>query len=76
MDTWLPQDTFRRGGFGHVLHGREHALWIERGISLMWLARNGEAAHAYRAGLYTPEARYRIPAPTIRLATRPGRGVQ
>ena len=76
MDAWLPQDTFRRGGFGHVLHGREHALWIERGISLMWLGRDGEPAHAYGAGLYTPEARYRIPAPTIRLARKPGSGVQ
>jgi hypothetical protein len=76
MDAWLPQDTFRRGGFGHVLYGRGHALWIERGISLMWLGRNGEPAQAYGAGLYTPEARFRIHAPSIRLARETGRGVQ
>ena len=68
MDAWLPQDTFRRGGFGHVLHGREHALWIERGISLMWLGRSGSPAQAYGSALYTPEARFRIQAPTVRLA--------
>ena len=34
MDSWLPDDTFRRGGFGHVLRGREHVLIVERGISL------------------------------------------
>jgi hypothetical protein len=68
MDSWLPDDTFRRGGFAHVLHGREHALIAERGISLVWLQRDGSPATYYGAGLYTPEARYRIPAPSAHLA--------
>jgi hypothetical protein len=68
MDSWLPDDTFRRGGFAHVLHGREHAPIAERGISLVWLQRDGSPATYYGAGLYTPEARYRIPAPSAHLA--------
>lgn len=68
MDAWLPDDTFRRGGFAHVLHGRQHALIAERGISLVWLQRDGSPATYYGAGLYTPEARFRIPAPSARLA--------
>jgi len=68
MDSWLPEDTFRRGGFAHVLHGRQHALIAERGISLVWLQRDGSPATYYGAGLYTPEARFRIPAPSAHLA--------
>jgi hypothetical protein len=68
MDSWLPEDTFRRGGFAHVLHGRRHALIAERGISLLWLQRDGSPASYYGAGLYTPEARFRILAPSARLA--------
>lgn len=68
MDSWLPDDTFRRGGFAHVLHGREHALIAERGISLVWLQRDGSPATYYGAGLYTPEPRYRILAPAAHLA--------
>jgi hypothetical protein len=68
MDSWLPEDTFRRSGFAHVLHGREHALIAERGISLVWLQRDGSPATYYGAGLYTPEARFRILAPAAHLA--------
>jgi hypothetical protein len=70
MDSWLPDDTFRRGGFGHVLHGRTHALLVERGVSLMWLGRDGSPSYFYGAGLYTPEARFRIPAPAVHLARK------
>jgi hypothetical protein len=68
MDGWLPDDTFRRGGFAHVLHKRRHALIAERGISLLWLQRDGSPASYYGAGLYTPEARFRIPAQSSQLA--------
>jgi transmembrane protein TMEM260 (protein O-mannosyltransferase) len=68
MDSWLPEDTFRRSGFAHVLHGREHALIAERGISLVWLQRDGSPATYYGAGLYTPEARFRILATAAHLA--------
>jgi hypothetical protein len=70
MDSWLPEDTFRRGGFAHVLHGRRHALIAERGISLVWLQRDGSSASYYGAGLYTPEARFRISAPAAHLARK------
>lgn len=76
MDAWLPQDTFRRGGFGHVLRGREHAMWIERGISLMWLSQSGTPTQVYAGGLYSPEARFRIVAPSTRLARITTVGVQ
>ncbi|HEY1303166.1 MAG TPA: DUF2723 domain-containing protein [Vicinamibacterales bacterium] len=76
MDSWLPEDTFRRGGFGHILRGREHVLWIERGVSLMWLKQNGEPAQVYAAGLYAPEARFRITAPPVRLARKADGRVQ
>jgi hypothetical protein len=62
MDGWLPFDTFRRGGFGHVLRGREPVLTIERGVSLVWFDRDGSPRVAYAAGLYAPAPRYRIPA--------------
>jgi hypothetical protein len=68
MDAWLPDDTFRRGGFAHVLHERRHALIAERGVSLLWLERDGTPRTYYGSGLYTPEARFRIPAPSAHFA--------
>ncbi len=62
MDAWLPFDSFRRGGFGHVLRNRERLLTIERGLSLAWVQPSGAAAQAYAGGLYAPEPRFRIPA--------------
>ena len=62
MESWLPFETFRRAGFGHVLRGREHILTIERGVSLVWFDRDGSARTGYAAGLYAPKARLRIPA--------------
>jgi hypothetical protein len=64
LDSWLPFDTFRRGGFGHVLRGHEHLLTLERGVSLMWFQNDGTAAIAYAAGLYAPKPRFRITAVT------------
>ena len=62
IDSWLPFDTFRRGGFGHVLRGHEHLLTIERGVSLVWFQADGSPAVTYAAGLYAPAPRFRIPA--------------
>jgi hypothetical protein len=62
MESWLPFDTFRRAGFGHVLRGREPVLTIERGVSLVWFENDGAPSIAYTAGLYAPKARLRIPA--------------
>jgi hypothetical protein len=68
LDSWLPFDTFRRGGFGHVLRGRQHGLFIERGVSLVWFRPDGSPASTYAAGLYAPEPRFRISAPVAYLA--------
>jgi len=62
MESWLPFETFRRAGFGHVLRGRQHVLTIERGVSLVWFDRADDPTVAYAAGLYAPGARVRIPA--------------
>jgi hypothetical protein len=61
LDSWLPFDTFRRPGFGHVLRGREHLQILERGVNVVWIARDGRASRpVYAAGLFAPEARYRL----------------
>ncbi len=61
MDSWLPSDTFRRPGFGHVLRGRDHIQILERGVNLVWIGRDGRAsAPVYAASLFAPERRYRL----------------
>jgi hypothetical protein len=61
MDSWLPFDTFRRPGFGHVLRGRAHVQILERGVNLVWISRDGRAsAPVYAASLFAPEPRYRL----------------
>lgn len=63
IDSWLALETFRRGGFGHVILDRRHIMALERGASLTWLDRDGRAAEpVYAAGLYAPQPRFRIPA--------------
>jgi hypothetical protein len=71
MESWLPDDTFRRAGFGQVLRGRERILIVERGVSLVWFGASGEPRTAYAAGLYAPRPRYRIPRATLHLARLP-----
>jgi hypothetical protein len=72
MDGWLPFDTFRRGGFGHISRGRESVLTVERGASLVWFRPDGRPSVAYMGGLYAPEPRFRIPAgATLELAALP-----
>ena len=58
MDGWVPAETFRRGGFGHVLLDRRRVLMVERGVSL---ARFGAAEPFYAAGIYALQPRFRIP---------------
>jgi hypothetical protein len=62
LEGWLPLETFRRAGFGHVLRGRESILTIERGVSLVSFDSNGTPVVAYAAGLHAPKVRLRIPA--------------
>ena len=69
MDSWLPSDTFRRAGFGHILRGREHVMIIERGVNLVWFGRDGSASQPfYWASLYAVQPRFRLPATTLQLA--------
>jgi hypothetical protein len=69
MESWLPSDTFRRAGFGHVIRGREHVLTIERGVSLVWFDRSAQpSSPVYAASLYAPGERYRISAVSPSLA--------
>jgi len=75
MESWLPSDTFRRAGFGHVVRGREHVLTLERGVSLVWFDRNARASNPiYAASVYSPGHRYRLSSASPSLAvvrTRP-----
>lgn len=63
LESWLPFDTFRRAGFGHVLRGHRRVQILERGVNLVWLNRDGDAAPpVYAAGLYESQPRYVIAA--------------
>ena len=69
MESWLPSDTFRRAGFGHVLRGREHVLTLERGVSLVWFDRNARPSNpVYAASVYSPGHRYRLSSVSPALA--------
>ena len=69
MESWLPSDTFRRAGFGHVLRGREHVLTLERGVSLVWFDRNARPSNPiYAASVYSPGHRYRLSSVSPALA--------
>jgi hypothetical protein len=72
MESWLPDDTFRRAGFGQVLLGRQRILIVERGVSLVWLTASGQPRIAYAAGLYAPRPRFRISRARLQLAALPG----
>ena len=56
MESWLPTDTIRRAGFGHVIVDRTHLLTLERGVSFAALGPGGEAV--YDSGLFAPIPRY------------------
>jgi hypothetical protein len=61
MESWLPTDTIRRAGFGHVIVDRKHVLTIERGISFVALVPGGTAAYA--SGQIAPIPRYTLGRP-------------
>jgi hypothetical protein len=69
MDSWLPTDTFRRAGFGHVLRRRDHVQILERGVNLVWLRSDGSPAPpVYAASLFAPQPRFRLPGQTPEFA--------
>jgi hypothetical protein len=57
MESWLPTDTIRRAGFGHVVVNRRHTLTLERGLSFVALGQGGGDA-IYGSGLFAPLARH------------------
>jgi hypothetical protein len=61
MESWLPMDTMRRAGFGHVIVNRRHVLTLERGVSFLALGTDGRPLWtAYASSVYAPQPRYRI----------------
>ena len=59
MESWLPTDTIRRSGFGHIVVNRRHVLAIDRGISLVALSASGTPILTeYRSGLFAPVRRW------------------
>jgi hypothetical protein len=78
MDSWLPSDTFRRAGFGHVLRGRDQVMTLERGINLVWLGRTGlPSPPHYSASLFAAQPRYRLlAAPRLARGRAQGSGLR
>lgn len=69
FDAWLPFDSIRRSGFGHVIVGSTRSplvgwrdvLRIDRGLSLAILHRDGRAAQVFsRGGILESEERFLI----------------
>jgi hypothetical protein len=59
MESWLPADTIRRMGFGHVIVGRQHTLIVERGISFAAFDASGRPIRTtYASNIFAPERRY------------------
>ncbi len=63
MDSWLPFDTIRRMGFGHVIAARQHTLIVERGVSFAAFDPAGRPLRtAYASNIFAPQARYLVSA--------------
>jgi hypothetical protein len=61
IESWLPADTIRRAGFGHVIARRHHALTLERGVSVVAFGPDGRVVlTTYASGLFAPVPRFRI----------------
>lgn len=50
IDSWLPFDTMRRAGFGHVIANGRHAVTIERGVTFAALGDSGRPWMVHYAG--------------------------
>jgi hypothetical protein len=59
IECWMPADTIRRMGFGHVIVNRRHELTLDRGVSFVALDVSGHASlRAWAAGLLAPQPRF------------------
>jgi hypothetical protein len=55
MESWLPTDTIRRAGFGHVIVNGRHVLTLERGVSFVALGiLDAPSVVIYRSGIFEP----------------------
>lgn len=62
LESWLPADTMRRAGFGHVIVDRRHALTLERGANLgVFDAAGHLRASANQGGSFAVQPRWVIP---------------
>jgi hypothetical protein len=57
MESWLPSDTIRRMGFGHVVAARQHTLIVERGVSFVAFDDAAQPRTAYASNIYAPQPR-------------------
>jgi hypothetical protein len=61
MESWLPTDTIRRAGFGHVIVNRRHVLTLDRGVSLVWFDSEGNpSAAAYESSIFGTIPRFAL----------------
>ncbi len=59
IECWMPADTIRRMGFGHVIVDRHHELTLDRGVSFVSLDGAGHASlRAWASGLFAPQPRF------------------
>jgi hypothetical protein len=59
IECWMPADTIRRSGFGHVIVNRRHELTLDRGVSFAALDGTGHASlRAWASGLLAPQPRF------------------
>jgi hypothetical protein len=62
IDAWLPFDTMRRAGFGHVIPRGGQPFTAERGLSFVAFDDQGGIVRTtYLGGLFTPQRRLMIP---------------
>jgi hypothetical protein len=55
MESWLPTDTIRRAGFGHVIVNRRHVLTLERGVSFVAPGiPDAPPVVIYQSGIFEP----------------------
>lgn len=59
MESWLPPDTIRRAGFGHVIVNRRRLLLLDRGVSVLVVDSDSRPlAREYLGGLFAPQERH------------------
>jgi hypothetical protein len=64
MESWLPMDTMRRAGFGHIVLRHRHVFTLERGVNLAAFDGTGQPIlRAYASSLFRVLPRFRVRMP-------------